>query len=70
MEIASLAKVATHMSQARTNESTELAVLKKAIDIQAEGALALLKALPQPASGNAPAGSLPENLGQNINVVV
>lgn len=69
MEIASLAKVATHITQAKTNESTELAVLKKAIDVQVQGALALLKALPQPAGASAAVGNIPENLGQNINVV-
>jgi hypothetical protein len=54
------------MSQTKTSETAELAVLKKAIDIQAEGAIALLEALPQPT----PSSNLPANLGQNLNVVV
>ena len=45
MEISSIAKFATHMSQTKTSETAELAVLKKAIDIQAEGAIALLEAV-------------------------
>lgn len=39
-----------------------MSVLKKAIDIEAQSAMALINAIPQPQSTN-----LPPNLGQNIN---
>lgn len=66
MDISNIANFATQVSQTKTGEAVELAVLKKAIDIQAEGAMALIEALPQPIAG----GNLPANLGQNVNVVV
>lgn len=40
------------------------AVLKKSIDAEAQGALALINAIPQPQ----PTPSLPPNLGRHINV--
>jgi len=40
-----------------------LAVLKKAMDSEAQSAAALINALPQP-----PQQNLPPNLGRNINV--
>ena len=40
-----------------------MAVLKKSIDIQAQAAMALINAVPQPQ----PAINLPPNLGRNIN---
>jgi hypothetical protein len=48
-----------------TNTAVQTAVLKKAIDIQAQSALALIESIPQPQPVN-PA-NLPPNLGQNIN---
>jgi hypothetical protein len=39
-----------------------VSVLRKAIDIEAQSAMALINAIPQPQSAN-----LPPNLGQNIN---
>jgi hypothetical protein len=66
VEISSIANFATRLSLNKTSEAVELAVLKKAIDIQAEGALALIEALPQATPGS----NLPANLGQHIDVVV
>lgn len=43
--------------------SVGVAMLKKAIDTEANMALALINAIPQPQS----ASNLPPNLGQNIN---
>jgi hypothetical protein len=40
-----------------------MAVLKKSIDIQAQAAMALINAVPQPQ----PTSNLPPNLGRNIN---
>lgn len=45
------------------NDTVGLAVLKKAISSEAQGVMALINAVPQPAT------NLPPNLGQNIDVV-
>jgi len=42
-----------------------LTVLKKAIDVEAQAAMALINAIPQPSQPSA--ANLPPNLGQNIN---
>lgn len=60
MDVTSLASAATEMAANRTNVAVSTAVLKNAIDIQAQSALDLLNALPQPSS-------LPPHLGQNVN---
>lgn len=60
MDVSNIASLATEMATTRTNAEVGTAVLKKAIDLQAEGALALLNALPQ-------VSSLPNHLGQNVN---
>lgn len=62
-EINSVANFATTQKTAETNDSVGLAVLKKAIDMQASTATALIQALP-PAT---PANNLPPHLGRNIN---
>ena len=46
MEASTIAALSTHMASARTQQTAEIAVLKKAIDLQSEGALQLLQALP------------------------
>lgn len=46
MDISSVASYATSHANAKVQQTAELAVLKKAIDIQAEGALQLLQAIP------------------------
>ncbi len=46
MESSEIASLATGMSNTRLQQSVDLTVLKKAIDLQAEGALQLLEALP------------------------
>jgi uncharacterized membrane protein YgdD (TMEM256/DUF423 family) len=48
MDIISAATAASAHSTAQMQSASELAVLKKAIDIQAAGALALVQALPAP----------------------
>lgn len=60
MEVSSIAHLAVSMSQERTNQAVAVAVLKKAIDVQAGAAMALVNALPAPPN-------LPANLGQNVN---
>lgn len=64
MPISALANTAASLAAALppdgTDQSTQIAVLKKANDIAGQSALALINALPQPQR-------LPENLGRTIN---
>jgi hypothetical protein len=46
----------------RVGDAIGVSVLRKALDIHAAGALALIQALPTAASAN-----LPAHLGQNVN---
>lgn len=62
MDTSSIASLATSMASNATNQAIGIAVLKKAMDIEASGAAALLQAIPQ-----VPAANLPPHLGQNIN---
>ena len=55
--------VATTMAETSTNQAVSIAVLKKAMDLSAAGALALIEAIPD----NTPIQNLPSHLGQNIN---
>ncbi len=64
MDVNGITGVATAMAELNTNQATEIAVLKKAIDLNAAGALALIKALPDASQS---AANLPSHLGQNIN---
>lgn len=61
MDISGIASLSTSLSQAKISDEISLSVLKKAMDIEAQSALQLLQALPQPASSN------PPNLGNSIN---
>jgi len=61
MDISSIASLASSTASMTTGDAVGLSVLKKAMDIQAAGALALIQALPA-----LPAPSLP-HLGQSIN---
>ncbi len=56
--------MAVNMKQSQTHEQVGISMLKKAIDVQAEGALALINALPSAPSTQ----GLPANLGNNVNV--
>jgi hypothetical protein len=49
-----------------TSTDVQLAVLKKSMDMEAQGAITLVNALPQPPQRSST--NLPPNLGQNINV--
>jgi hypothetical protein len=51
------------MSQERTAQATDMALLKKALNMQQQAAATMLEALPTPAA------ALPSHLGQNVNVV-
>lgn len=62
MEVTTIAQLATTMATTATSEAVGTAVLKKAIDIQASSAAALLETLPPVTSVN-----LPPHLGQHVN---
>lgn len=55
-----IARLATAMSQEQLAQDIGVAVLKKAIDVQAAGALALIAAIPAPSN-------LPAHIGQGID---
>jgi len=61
MDIASVGNVSAALSQAKTGDALAITVLKKANDIQAQSAMQLIQALPQPAGNN------PPNLGNSVN---
>lgn len=54
MDAVSIAALATDLSQARTDQAVQLAVLKKTMDVQAQGALALVQAAAQVIPNNPP----------------
>ena len=60
MEVGRFASPATSMAVERTDQAVAVAVLNKALDAQASGAMALINAIPAPQN-------LPSNLGQNVN---
>ncbi len=63
MDVSNIASVATSMSNAKAGQEIGTAILKKAMDISAEGALALIDAIPN----SQPSQNLPSHLGKNIN---
>ena len=66
MSISALASTTANLAAALppdgTDQSTQIAVLKKANDLAGQSAIALINALPQPQR-------LPDNLGRNINTI-
>ena len=62
MEISptALVNASTQMQQSQVAQTAQVLVLKKAMDIQATGAMALLQALPLATSGN---------LGTQVNTI-
>ena len=61
MDVVSIAALATDLSQARTEQSVQLAVLKKAMDVEAQGAMLLIEAAAQIIPNN------PPHLGNSID---
>lgn len=61
MEVKNVAHLATTIATTATNQAIGIAVLKKAADVQASSAAALLEALPPATSAN------PPHLGQTID---
>lgn len=62
MDTLSIAALATDLSQAKTAQAVQLTVLKKALDIEAQGAMQLVQAAAQAA----PAGN-PPHLGNRVD---
>lgn len=62
MEVNQIAQLATSLATTTTNQAIGIAVMKKAMDVQASTATAMLEALPPATSAN-----LPPHLGQNVN---
>lgn len=54
MDAVSLSTLATDLSQTRTEQSVQLAVLKKAMDVDAQGAMLLVEAAAQVIQNNPP----------------
>lgn len=61
MDITSMTGLSAVLSQTQTADAAGIAVLKKAMDIQAQAAMQLIQALPQPSSN-------PPNLGNSVDV--
>ena len=61
MDVSGVAAAATEMTQAKTANAVQLTVLKKAMDIQAQGAMQLIESASQVISNN------PPNLGNKVN---
>lgn len=64
MDTSAIASLATEMSQVRTADAVQIAVLKKAMGIGASGALQLLQALPTPTPV-----SNPPHLGNSVDTL-
>ena len=60
MEVKTIAHLASTMASVDTAQAVDLAVAKKAMEVQASSAAAMLEALP-------PAPQLPPHLGRTIN---
>jgi hypothetical protein len=61
MDISSVGSLSTALSSSATGDAVGIQVLRKALDIQEQGAMQLLQALPQVSSN-------PPNLGNSIDV--
>ena len=61
MDVNAIASMATEMSQSRLEQTVQLAVLKKAIDLEGRSALQLVQSAAQSMPNN------PPNLGNTID---
>ena len=61
MDVSTIASAATEMAQASTAQAVQLAVLKKAMDVEAQGAMQLIQAAAQVIPVN------PPNLGNQVD---
>lgn len=63
MDVTGIASLSTTLADVGTSQAVSIAVLKKALDISAESATALIEAIPD----NKSIPNLPSHLGRNIN---
>lgn len=63
MDVNGIASLATTMANVGTSQAVSIAVLKKALDVSAESATALIEAIPE----NPSVSNLPSHLGSRIN---
>jgi hypothetical protein len=63
MDVSSVGGLSSALSQVQTGDAVGTAVLKKAMDLQAQNAMQLLEALPQVPSN-------PPHLGNSVDVKV
>jgi hypothetical protein len=62
---ANLVNAASHANPQKVSGAASMIVLKKAMNVQAQGAMALLESLPEPPRYNNPPG-----VGQSVDVKV
>lgn len=62
MDVSNIPALSTAMSNTAVKQQVEISTLKKSMDIQEAGALALINAIPP-----VPTAGLPDGVGQNIN---
>ena len=62
MDVNGIANLTTSLAEVQSSQSVGVSVLKKALDVERDGAAALLNALPPPSAVN-----LPAHLGQSVN---
>lgn len=62
MDVSTLAAVATDMAQTRTASTVQVTLLRKALDIQAQGALQLIQVAAQVIPTN------PPHLGNRVDI--
>jgi len=63
MDISGIASAGSAMAQAQTGDAVAILVMKKALEMQAQGALQLVQAAAQSGAANNPA-----HLGQNVDI--
>lgn len=63
MDTSGISSAVSANSQTKLGDAVGIAVLKKALDIEASGAMALIKSIPA-----APNNASPDHLGQKIDV--
>lgn len=65
MDVSNISNASSLLFDQSASNEVGIAVLKKALDSQAQSAAALIKALPQPEKTTS--SNLPSHLGQTIN---
>ena len=62
MDVAGIGSLSSALSATQTGDAVSILVMKKAMEMQGQGALALVQAAAQTSAAN------PGNLGQNVDV--